>query len=82
MFYVPTNTVQVPWGSEHSKAFKVLKNKLCLTPEKALQIVNFTKPGNLQVDDTGHWLTLVDNYTISVVLTQLEDEGTEMPITG
>jgi len=40
----------VPWGSQHNKTFETLKNQLCISAENALQIVDFNKPWNLQVD--------------------------------
>jgi len=62
----------VPSGSEHNKAFETLKNHLRIAAEKSLQIVDFNKPWNLQVDS--------GDYAISGVLTQPTNEGTEMPV--
>ena len=62
----------MPWRSEHNKAFETLKNQLCVCAENALQIVDFNKPWNLQVD--------ASDYAISGVLTQPADNGPEIPV--
>ena len=62
----------MPWRSEHNKAFETLKNQLCGSAENALQIVDFNKPWNLQVD--------ASDYAISGVLTQPADNGPEIPV--
>jgi len=44
----------VPWDIEHNKAFETLKNQQCLAAENSLQIVEFNKPWNLQIDSNDY----------------------------
>ena len=53
-------------------AFDQLKRLLCKATMEPLYIVDFTKPFNIFVDASG--------YATSAVLTETDDNGTELPV--
>ena len=61
-----------PWGESQQHSFEELKRLLCKATVEPLYIVDFAKPFNLFVDASLH--------TVSAVLTQTGDDGTELPV--
>jgi len=61
-----------PWGESQQQSFQQLKHLLCKAMVEPLYIVDFTKPFNLFIDASLH--------TVSAVLSQTGDDGTELPV--
>jgi len=63
---------KIPSGEFLQQSFKELKRLLCKAAVELLYIVDFAKPFNLFVDASLH-------IAVSAVLTQTDDDGTELP---
>ena len=63
---------KIHWGELQQQSFEELKRLLCKATVEPLYIVDFAKPFNLFVDASLH--------TVSAVLTQTGDDGTELPV--
>ena len=60
-------------GENHRKRlFQTLKSQFCKATVDALSIVDFKKIFTLHVDTS--------DYTVSAVLTQVADDGTQRPV--
>jgi len=63
---------KIPWGESQQHSFEELKRLLCKATVEPLYIVDFAKTFNLFVDASLH--------TVSAVLTQTSDDGTQLPV--
>ena len=63
---------KLPWGDEQSKAFDLLKQKLCQATTDSLQIVDFSKPFTIHVD--------ASDFQVAGVLSQSSSDGSDRPV--